>query len=436
MISKRAMMILAFPILQSLGNPAMAEVEIRPEMGGPAVRLPAAHPRAIADSSKIAPEDVIRHEAIGEEATPPSGAIFDAMAVEMVDRYARMLGSVDEREARRRLEDIAAGATLFDYARPEGFDTAVRFSETIFDVAEAPVAKPETSSEQGSVADLMGFLGTREGMRLLSTMSGDQIGAMAALVAAMQGDAPGAQIPYAAGASLSGVPELSEAALDSVDINDLLSKPDRDAPSVRDVGDGSNLLLDGWIAEIDPERGVVISNPAIMASEMVVEPGMIIGPFGMVEAIEERDGILVVKLESGDEIKSLEAVSIAAAVPELTEVEEIGESAEIILSDVPDFIRAAKPPASDFAPVTSLRPKSRPVPGVATEASESAQVDPVTKIGMIRPRARPDSIAEKASGAKAPVAAIRPHARPDWISNASADLGRDIPASTSAPRYQ
>jgi hypothetical protein len=382
---------------------AMAQVEIRMSAGGPAVILPAAHPRAMVASL---PDDIdpwVRDHVMNRDMAPPPKALFETMAAEMIDRYAPIVGSIDDRDALKRLQDIAAGATIEDYARPKGFETAVRFSESVFDVPEDSSRESPDAAAGDQGEELMTFLGTQEGMRLLSTMSGDQIGAMASLVAAMQRDsAAGAAMPV--GAPLSGVPELSASALESVDINDLLSKPGRTEASVRDVGNGENLLLEGWVAEFDPERGVMISNPAITASEMIVEEGMVIGPFGAVASIEDRDGILVVRLESGDEIRSLDKVDLAPLVPDLDQVARSSTQGEFILTALPDIPRVAKERLSSLAPMTSLRPTSRPRPEATAEPAEVV------------------------------LASTRPRARPGSISDQSAETGRNTAAATPSPR--
>lgn len=383
-------------------------------------------------------------EARAAKEAETGNALLESVAMQMLDRYD--VSDMSPEEQAGRFMSIASGEAAADYEQSHISEDAVRFSKDSFEGfakesqgAEEATASPDTKAQTD--AAFLAFLASPEGMKTLSMMSGDQISAIAALVSAMRSDLPPEQLFGRPASEMDGVPELSQdpSATDVAELVKSMTAPQTpEEPAVRDVGDGTNLLLSGWTAREAEDGGVEIVNESIEGSALAVVEGMVLGPFGPVQSIEKTPNGIQVAFANGEVISSQDSV-LEDGVPVLagTETAQDGGNAggEFILSALPEMPEGSPAQISPEpaalgaedvpgaiaeaagAPTSSLRPKPRPENLVTTTEADSPDVSMVTSL---RPKPRPENLvvaaATQEAPEEAPARSPRPRPRPASLS--------------------
>ncbi|MCE6959692.1 hypothetical protein LAZ40_11745 [Cereibacter sphaeroides] len=379
--------------------------------GGP--ELPSADPAAPAIrmpywTQAALPSDidpwVRRHVAESETARSDSRTtLLTSVALQMLSRYGEPDLSQDEQVS--RLESIASGEAEDDYiaSGEVSISSANAAQPDVDTTAGASGAEPATA---GSAADagardaaLVAWLSSPEGLETLSRMSGDQIGGIAALVAAMRGT-PQASVPAAAAPAVpaGGVGNLPAA----------MGRPE--------------VLVQGWSARRTADGAVEVVNAGFDASAIEVSEGMVLGPLGAVLRIEDGSGGVSVVLADGRRIAPASPV-LSEGIPDLDGEENPPSAAapgEFLLSalpEEPDLIADLRPQVSGGAAtiVTAPRPRETqpPMPrpaGLAGPATAEPAARRPAAEPSVRPRARPAALATATAPATAP--ADQPAAAP------------------------
>lgn len=429
--------ILSLVALASLPAWALGKAEIASsDPLAPRIILPAWTPTALPEGVDPWVQNIVKARVAAEMTS--GDALLESVAMQMLDRYD--VSDMSEEEQTQRFLSIATGDAASDYEKSQISMDAVRFSRESFDgFAEeiaAPEAPPDTGDDKAKTdAAFLEFLASPDGMKTLSMMSGDQISAIAALVSAMRSDLPPEQLFGTPASAMEGVPELSQDP-SGTDVASLVkSMTEAGAmpePETRDVGDGRNLLLAGWVSRVGVDGTVEIVNPTIEGSALPVMEGMVLGPFGPVAALQETASGVQVVFANGERIGP-EGPVLDEGVPALSGSETAqgdAPSGEFILSALPDMPAGTPVPveAETVAPVTadiaaaveggletSLRPRPRP-------ADLEEKAAPVAEGGLDRsprPLPRPKTLV-LAEVAPKPAdggltTSLRPKPRPDSL---------------------
>ena len=380
-------------------------------------------------------------EARAAKEAGPGNALMESVAMQMLDRYE--ISDMTPEEQAGRLMSIASGEAAADYEKSHISEDAVRFSQDSF---QGLGMQPQSTEESPDVSEkktdtdaaFLAFLASPEGMKTLSMMSGDQISAIAALVSAMRSDLPPEQLFGRPASAMDGVPELSEdpSATDVAELVKSMTAPQSPVePAVRDVGDGTNLLLSGWSARETEDGRVEIFNETIEGSALTVVEDMVIGPFGPVQSIERSTTGIQVSFANGEVIRSQDSL-LGEGVPVLSGTEAQEATAwEFMLSALPDMPEAPLAQASSeeeaagsetsqdavtesvTAPASSLRPKPRPEGLVENAPSSPSELG---TDGSPRPKPRPENLVVAAAPQEgsegAMTRSLRPRPRPASLS--------------------
>lgn len=435
--------ILSLLVLGSVPAWALGEPEIASsDPIAPRILVPAWVPEALPADIDPWVRRVVEARAAKDAAS--GNALMESVAMQMLNRYD--VSDMSPEEQAGRFMSIATGEAAADYEKSHISEDAVRFSQDSFEgFAREPQGAEEIAASVDTKAQtdaaFLAFLASPEGMKTLSMMSGDQISAIAALVSAMRSDLPPEQLFGRPASEMDGVPELSQdpSATDVAELVKSMTAPKApEEPAVRDVGDGTNLLLSGWTARETEDGGVEIVNESIEGSALAVVEGMVLGPFGPVQSIEKSPLGIQVAFANGEVISSQDS-RLENGVPVLAgseSPEETGNNGgEFMLSALPEIPGGSSnqglseegligaPPSQDAvaenaeAPASSLRPKPRP-----ENFAEDDQAAP-PEGGMrtsLRPRPRPENLVVAATTQKAseaaPARSLRPRPRPASIS--------------------
>ena len=342
----------------------------------------------------VMPQDDVASEADGLASNETVMALFRAQISE------RYLSDADQPVDNARLEALLSGEYISDY--DAGDHDPVQFSNGIFERREpvadqAPVAAADTPADSEPVKE-GGFTLTPAAIRAMSSMSRDQIEAIALMVQLAQDPSMTTVTPQA---SLSAIPSLSDEELEGTSPEQLLAALTSDPasqqaePRVVNVGNGKNLALENWEAILSPDGTVQLSNSVLPGSRFPVTEGDIVGQFGRVTQVSIEPGDLFVEFETGDRILG-ETVSLEDGIPPID-----GESedrsiygGEILVSQAAPVLEAA--PASATAVASSLRPLARPASLSVQDADQEVVTENpnVTEetAPITRPLKRPDHL--------------------------------------------
>lgn len=333
--------------------------------------------------------DDLGDENVAEDMSDPSRYMMNIIRGQLTDRYVS-----DEEIDADRIQALLTGDYINDYTH--GGDP-VSFSNTVFDidaakrarVDEEQVASPDPEPIPAPAS--VDFLLSPAAIRAMSGMSQDQIEAIALMVEMMNN--PGAAPAINPQLELKGIPSLSEEDLAEKSPEELLAHiasagaaaapGEPPAPQLPvSVGDGSVMALANWEMIVSPDGRVEMSNATIPGSRFEVIPGVVVGQFGRVLDMSLEEGNQFITFESGDRLE-VAHVALDAGVPALDE--EAGPDGETTGGEI---LVSGPVMRGDEVLVTQAdrdRPTARPDVDVADEA-------PVTSV---RPKARPDRIAEK-----------------------------------------
>lgn len=344
----------------------------------------------------VVPED---DRVVATEEASANDAVLDMIRMQISERY---LGDVETEIDDGRLSALLSGAYLSDY--DSAGRNPVQFSNGIFQRRDpaptdtAPSVPP--ASTPAPAQPEAGFVLTPAAIRAMSSMTRDQIDAIALMVQL-------AQDPQAAGivpqASLSSIPSLSDDELEGASAAAMLAtlspEPPRE-PRVVEVGNGRNLALENWEAILSPNGTVELSNALLPGSRFEVTEGMVVGQFGRVVHVSALPAELFVEFETGDRINGA-SISLGNGIPSLQGGLEDRSiyGGEILVSEASSGIRERHQGAnsdSDLGLASSPRPAPRPhnsghADPVAAQAGEPAPADLDATIA-VRPRARPDGL--------------------------------------------
>lgn len=314
------------------------------------------------------------------DALSPNQKVLSMLRDQIAERY---LADGPAEIDRDRLDALLSGDYIADYHADAR--NPVQFSNGVFQRHKAAAAaateepadvgpeKPEPAEE--------GFQLTPAAIRAMSSMSPDQIEAIALMVQLAQDPDISTINPQAA---LDAIPSLSDEELDSTSPEELLASltaaaPPAKEPRVVDVGNGQTLGLENWQAILSPDGTVELSNATLPGSRFSVQEGMAVGQFGLVTKVSADPLDLYVEFETGDRISG-EAFDFSGGIPALEDRSIYG--GEILVSEVPDTLQPELPEGSKpdktqagTAVMKSLRPLMRPE-GFHTEASAVAQDGP------------------------------------------------------------
>lgn len=223
----------------------------------------------------------------------PERLFASFISEDLASRYAEAA----EDQSAGRLEDLANGVALRDYKfQPERI-MAMQVRNDIFEGSVEGVSLD-------SAERIKAFMATPDGIKAMAQLSPDQVIALNTMISRLDGMAPAA-------AGAAGEAEQADAMAQPVSLDGIPSLSFRAEPaagqapqSVRDVGTGQNLLLAGWEITLDDAGSVIMFQDGDLHSGIAIAEGMVMGALGSVSRIQREGDDLVVKFQSGDELRS------------------------------------------------------------------------------------------------------------------------------------